>query len=278
MTLLALLVVASGLLTASPAAASSVQSLTAPTLSSTAAGVQHVRYTFSFTASGMLGSTGHIVVTAPSGTVLPSSAQIHNNATNTTITRSGTLSNTNRTLTINLCCSDVVNPGDNLVITLDNVTNASATPSATLDVSTSTDTDPATSPPYTLDAPHQVTGVTAPTVSSTAGGVQHVRYSFSFNAGAGNGGLVNGGTITITAPSGTVLPGSAVIHDDTTNASITRSGTRSNANTTLTLGLCCSEAIAAGDHITITLDDVTNPAAGSGYTLAVSTSSSPTPV
>src|SRR4051812_31629301 len=206
MTLLALLLVAAGLLTASPAAATSVQSLTAPTLSSTAAGVQHVRYTFSFTTTGALGAGNDIVVTGPSGTVMPGSAQVHDNTSNATFSRSGTLSNGNATLTIHLCCSDVINPGDSITVTLEDVTNGSAAPTPSLTVSTTADNTPTASPAYTLDAPHQVTAVTAPTVSSTAGGVQHVRYSLSFKAGAGNGGLVKQGTNKIDAPAGPTPP------------------------------------------------------------------------
>src|SRR3954453_4541221 len=149
MTLLALLVVASGLLTASPAAATSVQSLTAPTLSSTAAGVPHVRYTFSFTASSLLVSGGTITITAPTGTTLPPSAQVHDDTTNTSFSRSGTRVNNNTTLTITLCCGEVINPADHVTVTLEDVTNATSPPSPTLVVSTSTDQDPATSPPYT---------------------------------------------------------------------------------------------------------------------------------
>src|SRR4051812_23066336 len=277
-TWLAALLVAAGLLTASPAAANSVTSLTAPTLSSSAAGAQHVRYTFSFTASSLVVNGGNIVVTGPTGTVMPQTASIHNNITNASFSRSGVRSLSNTRLTINLCCSDVINPGDNVTVTLDDVTNGSANPSAALTVSTSSDIDPVTSPTYTLDAQNPVTNVTAPSLSSTAGGVQHVRYSFSFNAGAGNGGLVSPGTITVAAPAGTTLPAVAPIRKDPAGTSFSRSGARTAGNATLTLSLCCTDAIGPGDHVTITLDDVTNAATGANYNFNVSTSSSPTPV
>jgi hypothetical protein len=276
-TWLAALLVVGGLLTASPAAASSITSLTAPTLSSSAATVQHVRYTFSFTATSLLVNGGNIVITGPTGTVMPTVAQIHNNTANTSFSRSGVRTNVNRTLTVNLCCTDTINPGDNVTVTLDDVTNGSAAPSPTLDVSTSSDTTPVTSPPYTLDATNPVTGVTAPSLSSTAASAQHVRYSFSFNTSTGNGGLVQPGTITIAAPNGTTLPAVAQIRDDTTSATFSRSGVRTNSNATLTVSLCCTDAINAGDHVTVTLDDVTNAGAGS-RTLDISTSSNPTPV
>src|SRR5205823_729500 len=143
------------------AQASSVQSLSAVTLSSSAGGIQHVRYSFSFVTSptGGLGSGGTITVAAPAGTVLPSVAQLHDDSTNTTISRSGTLTNGNATLTINLCCTDTINAGDMVTVTLSDVKNAAAG-GHTIDVSTSADTSPATTPSYTLVAPQQVSGVT----------------------------------------------------------------------------------------------------------------------
>src|SRR5436305_1613478 len=96
---------------------------------------------------------------------------------------------------------------------------------------------------------------TAPTLTSTAVSVPHVRYSFSFTTSSGNGGLVQPGTITITAPAGTTLPSSGTIHDNNSGANFGRSGTVTNSGATLTLSLCCSDAIAAGDTLTITLDN-----------------------
>ena len=101
--------------------------------------------------------------------------------------------------------------------------------------------------------------------------------SFSFKTSGSTGGLVGPGTITIAAPAGTVLPAVAQLHDDTTNATFTRSGVRSNSNATLTVSLCCTDAVNPSDHVTVTLDDVTNAATG-GHTLDVSTSSNPSPV
>lgn len=259
-----------------------VSVVSAPSLSSTAGGAQHVRYSFSFNTSspdGGLVSPGTIVITAPAGTVLPGVASIHDNNTGATISRSGTLTGPSTTLTLHLCCTDAINPGDTVVVTLDDVTNAATNPSPyTLSVSTSSDPAPVQSGNYVLDAPNQVTSVTAPSLSSTAGGVQHVRYSFSFNAGASNGKLVAPGTITIAAPAGTVLPTVAQIQDVTAGTSFSRSGVRSNSNATLKLSLCCTDAINAGDRVTITLDDVTSPATGGPYTFSLATSSNPTPV
>jgi hypothetical protein len=256
-----------------------VMNVTAPTVSSTAIGVPHVRYTFSFQTSsgnGGLVQPGTITITAPAGTTLPSSATIHDNNSGANFGRSGTVTNSGATLTVSLCCSDAINAGDVLVITLDNVTNASSLGPHTIDVSTSTNPTPVTSgTSYTLTAQQPITNVSAPTLSSNAGGVPHVRYSFSFQTSTGNGGMVAPGTIKIDAPAGTTLPSSATIHDNNSGANFGRSGTLSNGNATLTLSLCCSDAIAAGDVLVITLDNVTNAPTGSGYTFGVSTSTNP---
>src|SRR5436305_10111394 len=112
-----------------------------------------------------------------------------------------------------------------------------------------------------------VQNLSAPAVSSTAGGVPHVRYSFSFQVQTALGNTDN---ITIAADAGTVLPSTATVHDDTTNANFGRSAS-GGGTSTITVNLCCTDAIAAGDTVTVTLDNVTNPAAGS-HTIAVSTS------
>ncbi len=256
--------------------ASFVTNVSAIATSTTAGSVQHVRYTFSFTATSALGPTGTITIDAPTGTVLPSFAALHDDTANTSFSRSGTRTNSNRTLTLDLCCSDTINPGDTVTVTLDDVTNAAAGVQ-TLAVSTSADTTPVNSPSYTLVAQQQISGLTTPTLSSTAGGVQHVSYSFSFTASS-IGGLVGPGTITIAAPAGTVLPTFGQVRDDTTSTTLSRSGVRTNSNATLTLSLCCSDQISAGDTITVTLDDVKNPATGGPYSLSLSTSSDPSPV
>jgi hypothetical protein len=277
--LLAALFVGVALFTAAPAEAD-VSIPTAPTVSSTAVGVQHVRYTVTFQVNSAIGGGGNIVITGPTGTVMPTVAQIHDTTAGTSFNRSGLLSNSNRTLTVNLCCTDVINPNDSVTVTLDNVQNGSVTGANTLSVSTSAETNPVTSPSYTLDPTQQVTGVTQPSLTSDAAGAQHVQYSFSFHASTGNGGLVAPGTITMTAPTGTVLPGVAQLNDVTSGASFSRSGTLTNSNRTLTVPLCCTDAINAGDQVTVTLTNVTNPTTpvGSPITLDVSTSSNPTPV
>jgi predicted RNA-binding protein with TRAM domain len=256
----------------------SVTNVTAPSLSSTAGGVQHVRYSFGFNAgatNGGLVSPGTITIAAPAGTVLPTFAQIRDDDTGASFSRSGARANSNATLTLSLCCTDAINPGDHVTITIDDVKNAATGSNYTFNVSTSSSPTAVASSPYSLTAPEQITGVTPVSLSSAAGGIQHVRYSVGFNASGSTGGLVAPGTIAIAAPPGTVMPTFAQITDNTTGFSFSRSGARSNGNSTLTLSLCCSDAINPGDSVTITINDVTNPGTGAGYVLNLATSSNP---
>jgi hypothetical protein len=133
----------------------------APTLTSSAINVQHVRYTVTFTVGAALAPGGSITIKGPTGTVMPLFASVHDNTANTTFPRSGIHPVGDTTaIQINLCCSDVVNAGDSVTVTLDDVTNGSVASAQTLDVSTSAE-PAATSPPYTLTAQEQVTNVTA---------------------------------------------------------------------------------------------------------------------
>jgi hypothetical protein len=276
-TLLAALLAVAALFGAAPAMATSVMNPTV-SLSTTAGGVQHAEYVVNFTASGPVGSGGSITIAAPAGTVLPTVADIHNDTTNASFSRFGTPANAGATLTISLCCSDTINPGDSITVTLDDVKNAATGGPYVVNVSTSADTTPAATPGYTLTAPEPISALSAISLSSTAVAAQHVSYSFSFNASASTGRLLTSGTIKISAPPGTVLPGEAVIHNVTSGQTVSRFGTLTNGNATMELGLCCSDLIDPGDTVEVTLHDVTNPNSGGAKTLDVSTSSNPSPV
>ena len=259
-----------------------ITSVSGVSLSSTAAGIKHVTYAFAFNASagnGKLVSPGTIKIAAPAGTVLPTFGEIHDETTGQTFSRSGTRTNFNATLELSICCSDVINPGDRVTITLDDVTSPGTTGSPlSINLSTSSNPTPVATQTYTLTAPEQITGLSGVSLSSSAGGIDHVSYALSFSASGSTGRLVAPGTIKIAAPAGTVLPTFAEIRDDTSGISFTRSGTRTNSNSTLELSLCCTDVVNPGDAVTITLEDVKSAATGGPYTFDVSTSSNPTPV
>src|SRR4051812_3117062 len=263
--------------------ASSVTPVGPVSLSSTAYGVQHVEYQFSFTTSGTggLSSTAPadtIRIDAPGGTVLQNSYRLRDDTTGQDISTFGALSNVDQTLTLTLCCSEVINPGDQVTITLNDVQNPPSGGPFSLNLSTSKDTGLAPTPTYALTTPEQITAPTGVTLSSEAIGVAHVKYQFGFKTSANTGGLANKGTITIDAPAGTVLKDDVQARDVTANNSLSFFGTLSNSDRTLTLEICCGDEVPANHEIAITLNDVTNPPAAGPHRLTLSTSSNPTPV
>jgi hypothetical protein len=266
-------------LAASPALASSVQVGSAPTLTSTGGGVQHVRYTVTFTtsATGALADGDTITISAPAGTVFANNIGVHNDTTGGSFSAGSTMfSNGGATVTLTLCCGQTVGANHTVTVTFVNVTNPAAGGPYTIGVATSKDTDAAQSPGYTLTPPQTVSSLNV-SPSSTAGGVPHVRYAVAFTASS-TGGLTDEGTITLAAPAGTTFTTNARLHNDTTGTTMIPPATLSNGDATLTLKLCCSQLISSGDRVTVTAAGVTNPPAGGPYSIDVSTSSDPAPV
>jgi hypothetical protein len=256
---------------ATPAFASSLQAPTV-SLSSTAGGIQHVTYTVGFATTNALAAGGTITATAPAGTVFQAGGVIHDVNTNQTFAVSGVVSGGGVTETLTLSGGEVINASDHVTVTLTNVTNAPTSMGNTLSLSSSTDTTAVQTPSYTLTNPQTPT---APSVSlsSNAGGIQHVTYTIGFTTGAATGELVAPGTITIAAPAGTAFQAGGVIHDITTNQTFAVGGTLSNGNATDTLTLGGSEVINSGDQVSVTLSNVTNPATSANNVIALSTSS-----
>ena len=260
-------------------AASTISAVTAPTLSSTAAGATGVQYSnvgFTVSSTGALNSDGSITVTGPPGTVFTGGCDtvVHNDTTGVDVGCGGGISNGGATITLDI--SGTVNPGDHLTIRFRRVTNP-APGTYTLTVSTSSDRTPVTSAPYTVTAASTISAVTAPTLSSTAATATGVQYSNIGFTVSSTGALNSDGSITISAPAGTVFTGGCdtVVHNDTTGVDVGCGGGISNGGATITLDI--SGTVNPGDHLTIRLRRVTNPAPGT-YTLTASTSSDRTPV
>lgn len=120
------------------------------------------------------------------------------------------------------------------------------------------------------------------TLSSSAAGATGVTYDVQFTTSK-TGALAQGsGTITITAPSGTVFPASGQlgIYDETAQRFVggTPNPTLSHGGTVATYFLGdYQSSIPAGDVISFAIGNVTNPSRGS-YSLDISTSSDTTPV
>src|SRR5205085_341400 len=94
----------------------------------------------------------------------------------------------------------VVNPGDQMRITLNGITNPSTPGPYTIDVATTSDTQTVTSPAFNVVAANQLTGLTAsiPAPSSTAVGAR-TTWVANYTTSA-TGGLTDAanGDITIT--------------------------------------------------------------------------------
>ena len=166
--------------------------------------------------------------------------------------------------------------------TLTGVTNPPAG-SPTLDVSTTSDVTPVTSPSYTVTATRSVSGVGVPITppTSAAGGLTTYAVSFTTSStGALDG--TTGSTVTIALPANTGLGSFNYGSTSPLDVGSTPVGycdpTDTSAGTpTVTCYVSSGDTVAASTTVTATLNGVTNPAAGSP-TLDVSTSSDVTPV
>ena len=109
-------------------------------------------------------------------------------------------------------------PADNRIrLTLTGVTNPPAGNHRS-PLKTSSDTVPATTPPYTTGPAHAVSSPTM-TLSSSAAGATGVTYTTTFTTSATGALASSSGTITVMAPSGTAFSnGSANLFDLTTDA------------------------------------------------------------
>ncbi|MHB8438372.1 MAG: beta strand repeat-containing protein, partial [Acidimicrobiales bacterium] len=258
------------------------------TLSSTAAGAQGASYSLSFSASGSPTSTtgalptiggysGVFVVQAPRGTVFASSATVQDvtgkvgpyNAS-VGVTASGSVATVSTPFP--------VSAGDAIVVTLNDVTNTTTTGSPSLSVWTSSDTK-AVNGAYSIVAGSAPTPGTA-TLSSNTSGATSVTYTVPFVTSATTGGLVAGqGTVTVSAPTGTVFSPSATMSDSTqvwtygANVSVAGNGTVA----TVTVPNSGTNTVKPGDDMTVTLTGVTNTTATGSQSLSLWTSSDETP-
>ncbi len=165
-----------------------------------------------------------------------------------------------------------------VTVELDAVVNPTASPSNTLQVSTTSDSVPATSAGYAVTADGQVSQATVTNASPTPAPNAATTYVIAFATSA-TGGLAGpaGSRITIVFPFGTGL-GSLV---DSRVTDVTSGSTVGNCTTsglTATCSLFAGSAVAALDTISVQLDGVTNPPTSSPETLTVATSSDPSAV
>ncbi len=245
-------------------------------LSSLAAGATNVTYTVGLaaSASGALTSAGSITVAGPPGTVFAGrSADVFDVTANRDLGyySAAASSNGGATTTVQLSSAGVVAGGDQLRLTIPDVTNP---PSGMYDVgvSTSSDTVAANTATYSLVAA-QAPGTPSAALSSAAAGATNVTYTVGLSAST-SGALASGASISVAGPAGTVFAGQYVdVFDVTANKDLWYSAASSSNNgATTTVTLSSSVAVTAGDRLRLTIPGVTNPASGS-YQIGVSTSS-----
>ena len=173
--------------------------------------------------------------------------------------------------------SNAVSPGDELQADLDGQTLPAAGTGYTVSVSTTSDTTPVTSSNTFSVVPAQsLSGVTVSVdgPSDAAGARSQLRVDFTVSS---TGGLNNtdDGQWYITLPTGTGLNAQGQVTDLTTGEVV--AGVGGCGGTTLCGGIN-SNAVSPGDELQADLDGQTLPAAGTGYTVSVSTTSDTTPV
>jgi hypothetical protein len=279
--LVALLVVLAG--PARLASASSVSGVTVNNSSPSAAAGAQTTYVVTFTTSpnGALRGTS-ITLVFPSGTGLGS---VSTSSVDDTTTGTNGLGACNPPSGETITC--FINPGafiaatDSVRVTLKGVTNPTTpSDSLTLSVSTSTDTTPVNSSPYSvLSAGGQVSGPAVNNSSPSATAGAQTTYVVTFTTSK-TGGLSSPAGITLVFPSGTGLESvSSSSVDDTTTGANGVGACKFSPPDTFRCFLNAGAAIAAGDGVRITLKGVINPSTpSSSLTVSVSTTSDTTPV
>lgn len=181
---------------------------------------------------------------------------------------------------ITLPLSGNISPGDEVQVELSGVVNpATSESSDTISVSTSTDRAPVASTAYEITAAQPVSGVSE-SLSNTAAGATGVSYTTTFTTSSTGAmsGLWPGGTVTVSAPTGTDFTGSegrATLTDLTTGQPVA-GGYLTEGPATFTFAV--RDPISAGDTLALTLSNVTNPSTvSSSDTISVATSSDTVP-
>ncbi len=285
-----LLPVSLPLLQASPAYAATGVSTPAVTVSSSSAMATLVTYRISFTVSSsgaLTGGKGTIALVGTAGTNWPTTASDYIIEDSTTASGSGTASQVNvvdnGTVAV-ITVSNNIDGGDRLTVKVEGSTNPLTTGTYQIGVETSSDPALVESNSYTITSATSVSNPTV-TLSNTSANATGVSYYVGFSLSA-TGELVGGqGTITLTAPKGTIWPstcqggsgGTGFAIEDNTNPSAGGTPTACQVvGTSVTLSV--PNTISASDSLSITASGVVNPPAKSSDTIRVSTSSDTNPV
>ncbi len=264
---------------AGAAQASSVSSISVVnTPPSAGAGARTVYDVAFVTTTGSLSGANQITVTfeAPTDLSTVVNSAVFDTSVSAT-TSVGSCSVSGLVATCGLFTGRSIPAGHSVTVELDGVTNSTrASTNFHVTVTTATDTDAATSAPYTVATGGQVTQPTVTVKPPSSGAGARTIYMVSFTTSS-TGGLASAANskITITIPSDanlSTIVNSAVF--DTSVSTTTSVGSCSQSGQVATCGLFGGRSIPSGHSITVELDGVTNPtAAAANKTLTVSTTS-----
>ncbi len=275
----------------SPAGAAGGTSVSGVTVSlngPTAATGAYSGFSVSFTTSstgGMSQADGSSwSVTFPTGTGLQGNYGVYGTVTDTTTDQVvGNVSQCGGTTACGTFNGGVViNPDDTLQISMYRMALPAAGSGYTVSVSTTSDTTPVTSTDsFTVLAAHAVSGVTVSLNGPTAATGAYSGFSVSFTTSS-TGGMsqADGSSWSVTFPTGTGLQGNYGVYGtvtDTTTDQVV--GNVSQCGGTTACGTFNGGVVInPDDTLQISMYRMALPAAGSGYTVSVSTTSDTTPV
>ncbi|MCL4449585.1 MAG: IPT/TIG domain-containing protein [Actinobacteria bacterium] len=267
-----------------------------PSFTTLAGGANGVMYVVGFVLSStgaLVGSQGTITLAAPPGTVFPPTSGSYLLTDTTTTGINGPpldvylASPSTVTVVMPQNTTHLAQAGDSLELTIDGVVNPAASPSSgyEIEVSTSSDTLPASSSPYDIYTPLSVGSPTI-TQTSTAAGAQGVAYALSFDTSSMGNLVGNDSSITVTGPPGTVFPPSSSDYFIYVGYYVCPSSGASCGVTLFNNGagatISLPNPIGSGSPVVLTIGGVTNPdytiSASSGISVEVSTSSDLIPI
>ncbi len=262
-------------------------------LSTPAANATGVTYSITFQVSqdgalpgknNLMGQASTIALTADAGTIWPSNQSDYTYIDHTAQSPRAPLGAdglnvlvaNNGTSVGQIVVPKSVSAGDTLTLVIADVTNPPVSTSNVLTVSTSSDTIPSISAPYTTTAPQALSSVSVSATSTVASAVG-VTYKIAFTTSTT--GHLSGGqsSIYLTASAGTILP--------TSNYSITDNTTPSGSGMVSSVSafgssavITPSNSISSGDSIVLTISGVSNPVSVGSAPLYIYTSSDLIPV
>jgi hypothetical protein len=260
-----------------------------PTLASTSAS-----YTVGFKADSAVPSNGYICLAEPStsfANAYPStsiaSASLSALVTDTTsgtqfVVSPSTVTNTDgatdvscgtstlnanaNSLQITVPSVDTINAGDQVTVTVINVTSPAVGTYSDFAVSTSADKVAVDAPAYQIGVSSNV-GVNVVVSPTTPGSLA----TYTISGEHASGAIQAGAELTITVPAGTVLPDNGADYTLTDATTTTGSGGLKLLDylSDTSVELTVPNAINSGDMLTITVDGVINPPLSGSYSLSV---------